>query len=90
LTGIAPSTWAVQPKLLQLLNEAMPGMKRAAFHSFAGDPNCETAWARLEPARQLGLQMQKVELASAGRFAPHEVNGWASPCRARCWRAPTG
>jgi putative ABC transport system substrate-binding protein len=75
LTGIALSTWDLQPKLLQLLKEAMPGMKRAAFLSFAADPTCETAWARLqEPAQQLGLQMQKVELASMGRFAPHEVN----------------
>jgi putative ABC transport system substrate-binding protein len=70
LTGIALNSASLQPKLLQMLKEAMPAMQRAAFLSVAGDPTCESNWDQLqEPARRLGLKMQKVELSSAGQFA---------------------
>jgi putative ABC transport system substrate-binding protein len=70
LTGIAVNSSTVLPKRLELLKEALPKLARVAMLYETDDPSCAVSWERLTaPAKALGVEMQKIEVAAAHDYA---------------------
>jgi putative ABC transport system substrate-binding protein len=63
LTGIAVNSFAVLPKRLELLKEALPKLARVAMLFETDDASCQVSWERLtQSATTLGIAMQRVEI----------------------------
>jgi putative ABC transport system substrate-binding protein len=63
VTGFSILIYELMPKRLQLLKEAVPGLKRVAVMYLSGDVNADRVFKLLaEPAKQMGITIVPVEI----------------------------
>jgi len=69
VTGLSTLSYELVPKRLELLKNAVPGLRRVAVIYRAGDANADRVLRSLvEPARALGLTIVPMEVPDAAGF----------------------